>query len=226
MERLRDLSEVLNLAAEESNPTMFRNKVFKYVEVLQLARDLAIALKYLHTEVHPHAMVIHRDLKPENLGLAPDGSLKLFDFGLCRLAKKRTSPNEVYEMTGNTGSLRYMAPEVVLGKPYTEKVDVYSFAMIMWTLARNKSPFKGFDRTQHRTRVVVEGERPKMDSDWPVDFINLLEVCWHQDSFERPTFEQITAKLEKMIDSYIKDPSGLKTKTKGLSFLKTMFSKR
>ena len=85
MERLRDLSEVLNLAAEESNPTMFRNKVFKYVEVLQLARDLAIALKYLHTEVHPHAMIIHRDLKPENLLLTQNGYLKVIDFGFAKM---------------------------------------------------------------------------------------------------------------------------------------------
>lgn len=226
MERLRDMSEVLNLAAQETNPVMFKNKVFKYIEVLQLARDLAIALRYLHSEVHSKALIIHRDLKPENLGLAPDGSLKLFDFGLCRCVKQRSSDSQVYEMTGNTGSLRYMAPEVVLGKPYTEKVDVYSFGMIMWTFARNKSPFKGFDRAMHRARVVMEGERPKMDTDWPADFVILLEACWHQDSEQRPPFTAITVQLEKMIEAYIKDPTGLKTKTKGLSFLKTMFSKR
>ena len=56
-----------------------------------------------------------------------DGSntLKLFDFGLCRVVRKRTQTDQAYEMTGNTGSLRYMAPEVVLNIPYTEKVDVY-----------------------------------------------------------------------------------------------------
>lgn len=226
MERLRDMSEILNLSQQETNPVIFKNKVFKYIEVLQLARDLAIALRYLHSEVHSEAMIIHRDLKPENLGLGPDGSLKLFDFGLCRCVRIRGNETDQYEMTGNTGSLRYMAPEVVLGKPYTEKVDVYSFAMIMWTFARNKSPFKGFDRVMHRARVVGEGERPKMESDWPADFVVLLEACWHQNSDQRPSFTTITAQLEKMIEAYIKDPTGLKTKTKGLSFLKTMFSKR
>lgn len=45
-----------------------------------------------------------------------------------------------------------MAPEVVLNKPYTEKVDVYSFAVVIWTVARNKPPFHGYDRAKHRAR--------------------------------------------------------------------------
>ena len=51
--------------------------------------------------------------------------MKLFDFGLCTTVRTREYENEAYDMTGNTGSLRYMAPEVALRKPYTEKVDVY-----------------------------------------------------------------------------------------------------
>ena len=226
MERLRDLSETLNLSAQDLNPTLFKNKAFKFDDVLRLALDLAVALKYLHSEVHQDAIVIHRDIKPENLGLAPDGSLKLFDFGLCRCVLARSRDTEVYEMTGNTGSLRYMAPEVVLGQPYTERVDVYSFGMIMWTMARNKSPFKGFDRAMHRSRVVLGGERPKMDPEWPGDFVALLDNCWHQESCLRPPFTVVCDLLNKMIEARTKDPSGQKEKPKGLSFLKSIFSKR
>ena len=209
MERLRDLSEILNLSAQDKNPTLFKNKSFKYSEVLHLVRDLAVALRYLHGEVHQDATIIHRDIKPENLGLNPDGKLKLFDFGLCRCVKSRSDDTDMYEMTGNTGSLRYMAPEVVLGQPYTERVDVYSFGMIMWTMARNKSPFKGFDRAMHRSRVVLEGERPKMDPEWPSDFTLLLDACWHQDSDLRPPFTVICDQLDKMIEAPSKDPTVL-----------------
>ena len=75
-------------------------------------------------------MIVHRDIKPENVGISSDGILKLFDFGLCRVVRKRLSADEAYAMTGNTGSIRYMAPEVVLKLPYTEKVDVFSFAVV------------------------------------------------------------------------------------------------
>ena len=89
---------------------------FTLMEVLRIAKDLADGLDYCHNTMDRDAMIIHRDLKPENLGLSADGRLKLFDFGLCRCVQKRTSENDAYEMTGNTGSLRYMAPEVVLNR--------------------------------------------------------------------------------------------------------------
>ena len=88
-----------------------RNFIHPFPEVLRIAKDLADALDYCHTRVHGNAMIIHRDLKPENLGLTTEGRLKLFDFGLCRCVQKRSSDSDAYEMTGNTGSLRYMAPE-------------------------------------------------------------------------------------------------------------------
>ena len=53
------------------------------------------------------------DLKPANIGFTADMQLKLFDFGLVTCVKKRSHAAEVYEMTGYTGSLRYMAPEVI-----------------------------------------------------------------------------------------------------------------
>ena len=126
LEKLRDISVMLNISqTEEVRPSIFHRRVFSYVEVLRLAKDLADAIKYLHSEVHPNAMIIHRDLKPENLGLTADGRLKLFDFGLCRCVRKRTTSDETYKMSGNTGSLRYMAPEVVRTLPYNETVDAY-----------------------------------------------------------------------------------------------------
>ena len=87
------------------------------------------------------------DLKPDNVGFTSDGTLKLFDFGLCTCVKTHSDPNDVYEMTGNTGSLRYMAPEVALRKPYNEKVDVYSYGIMVWQMARDRVPFKGLSKT-------------------------------------------------------------------------------
>ena len=123
------MSEILDLNTNDDNrPSIFSRRKFNYVEVLQLAKDLADAVNYIHNELSPDAMIIHRDIKPDNLGLTSAGRLKLFDFGLCRCVKKHptdSSLSTAYEMTGNTGPLHYMAPEVVLDRPYNEKVDVY-----------------------------------------------------------------------------------------------------
>jgi serine/threonine protein kinase len=91
-----------------------------------------------------------------------------------------------------------MAPEVVLNKPYTEKVDVYSFGVLIWTVARNKLPFRGYDRATHRSRVVIDGERPKLDKAWPKAFCDLLQACWHQDPSRRPSFGAVLDQLRGM----------------------------
>jgi len=87
---------------------LFRRPTFTYAMLLQRAKEIAEALEYLHCEFHQGATIIHRDLKPDNVGFTTSGELKLFDFGLCTCVKTRKDIHEAYEMTGNTGSLRYM----------------------------------------------------------------------------------------------------------------------
>ena len=83
----------------------------------------------------PQAMIVFRDLKPDNVGMTASGEVKLFDLALAVCVHKRQSLSEAYEMTGCTGSIRYMAPEVSLDMPYSEKVDVYSYALVLWACA-------------------------------------------------------------------------------------------
>jgi len=51
-------------------------------------------------------------LQPDNIAFSANNALKLFDLGLCTVVVRRTQDTEAYTMTGNTGSMRYMAPEV------------------------------------------------------------------------------------------------------------------
>jgi serine/threonine protein kinase len=69
-------------------------------------------MAYCQEDAIPGCMVLHRDLKPDNLGFTINGTLKLFDFGLARIVEHASvKSNDTYEMSGETGSLRYMAPE-------------------------------------------------------------------------------------------------------------------
>lgn len=139
------------------------------------------------------------DLKPDNIGFTVDGTLKLFDFGLVTCVKTRSHSSESYKMTGYTGSLRYMAPEVALREPYTEKVDVYSFGIMLWQMARDRLPFKGLNKAEFMRDVVRGGMRPKLDKTWPQGFSQLLSRCWHTDPNERPSFAMIVIDLNKLI---------------------------
>ncbi|RZS16980.1 hypothetical protein BHM03_00049062 [Ensete ventricosum] len=102
------------------------------------ALDIARAMECLHS----HG-IIHRDLKPENLLLTADQrTVKLVDLGLAR----EETLTEM--MTAETGTYRWMAPEHGEKKHYNHKVDVYSFAIVLWELLHNRLPFEGMSNLQ------------------------------------------------------------------------------
>ena len=87
------------------------------------ARHLAEALAYLHGQ---RPAIIHRDVKPSNILIADDGRVKLADFGLGRLFPG-SNANDMYTMTGTTGTYRYMAPEVFREEPYSGQHERATF---------------------------------------------------------------------------------------------------
>ncbi|OEU21692.1 kinase-like protein [Fragilariopsis cylindrus CCMP1102] len=150
----------------------WRKKSLPYLDVLRCARSLACALQYCHEQAIPGSMVLHRDLKPDNIGFTLDGKVKLIDFGLSRMLENADpTTNEKYEMSGETGSLRYMAPEVAEGLPYNHKADVYSFGIILWEMNAGKRPFNGLGRDTFYEQVVHGGGRPRLRT----LFIDVLE---------------------------------------------------
>jgi eukaryotic-like serine/threonine-protein kinase len=88
----------------------------------RLARELLGALAHIHA-----AGIVHRDVKPQNVLIAPDGSAKLIDFGIA-LPKDATSLTHTGHLLGTA---RYIAPEVMNGKPATERSDLYSCGVVL-----------------------------------------------------------------------------------------------
>mmetsp|Transcript_13149 Transcript_13149/g.28423 ORF Transcript_13149/g.28423 Transcript_13149/m.28423 type:complete len:831 (+) Transcript_13149:398-2890(+) len=170
-----------------------------YMDVLRCARSLADALAYCHGRAIPNVMVLHRDLKPDNIGFTLDGTVKLIDFGLARIVENASVSNEVYNMSGETGSLRYMAPEVADSRPYNQKADVYSFAIILWELVAFKKPYDGMNREVFYSRVVHGGERPAINKKWPDDLTELMRSCWDAEVVQRPNFSDIVEILDSML---------------------------
>jgi serine/threonine protein kinase len=170
-----------------------------YHERIEASYDIANAMKYLHSK-----QIVFRDLKPDNIGFDRLDQLKLFDFGLAReLFEDERTKDGLYAMTGMTGSMRYMAPEVALGLPYNVSADVYSWAILMWYILALEPPFGYYTEDMMADRVVQRGSRPAIFDAWPEAISSLMRRGWDATIAERPTFSEIcsTMKTESLWDS-------------------------
>jgi serine/threonine protein kinase len=167
-----------------------------WISRFNAVKSIASALEYLHEQD-----IIYRDLKPENIGIDREGDIKIFDFGLAkRLLPDDKNAAGLYKLTGNTGSLRYMAPEVALNQCYDLKADVYSFAIVFWQICSLQVPYAGYNCKMHAELVVAKDQRPKIEVSWPKSWWHLMQNCWSRDSFERFDFERIVQLLDEEID--------------------------
>eukprot|EP00198_Chlamydomonas_reinhardtii_P001505 XP_001690841.1 protein kinase [Chlamydomonas reinhardtii] len=110
-----------------------------------------------------------------------------------------------YKLTGETGSYRYMAPEVFRHEPYNNKVDVYSFAMICFQLFEGLPPYWNMDPIEAARAAALKGLRPtwgatnKHDQVVPARLKRLVETCWSADYESRPEFVEVIEELEQVI---------------------------
>mmetsp|Transcript_6811 Transcript_6811/g.8482 ORF Transcript_6811/g.8482 Transcript_6811/m.8482 type:complete len:495 (+) Transcript_6811:174-1658(+) len=169
-----------------------KRRVFR-LERITVALQLSQAMQYLHQH-----NICYRDLKPDNIGFDIHDSLKLFDFGLAKELKDyKRHVDGTYQLTANTGSKRYMAPEVASRNRYNLSVDVFSFGILFWEICSLEKPFDGFTELQHMNLVVQRGHRPRLDTikNWPLSVRHIISRCWHPISNERPSFRQVVNAL-------------------------------
>jgi serine/threonine protein kinase len=200
-----------------------------WTERFEVARDIASALEYLHGQD-----IVYRDLKPDNVGFNSEGELKMFDFGLAKRvtsADRSAEDRELYNLTGNTGSLRYMAPEVALNRPYSLSVDAYSFGVLLWQLCSLSVPYSGFSCKMHSDMVVGKGYRPTPDPTWPESWGALMGQCWSADHRGRPTFDRISMAMNAELEDWAAAAEGLgdfmanESGTRGVESIKAKKSK-
>ena len=111
-------------------------------EIGAIIFQLAAVLHFMHQKGY-----VHRELKPENIGFEKENdfrSLKLTSF----LTVKKKSEGET--LTGINGSYLYMAPEMLMGEAYSEKVDIWSLGLIMYMLITQRHPLGYFDNEVSR----------------------------------------------------------------------------
>lgn len=172
------------------------------------AWDLASGMAYLHSK-----KIIYRDLKPENIGFDVRDNVKIFDFGLAKEMKDSDKEKDGnYKMTGYTGSVLYMAPEVMDRSKeqnyYNLTADVYSFGILFWEMMSLATPFKKISTLASLENLVVnKAYRPKVDPTWSKELSVLIQSCWNQRSSARPSFEKVSRKLNSLVSTLNGDSS-------------------
>nr|GLL26697.1 serine/threonine-protein kinase STY8-like [Ipomoea trifida] len=163
-----------------------RRRKLPFKVVVQLALDLARGLSYLHSK-----KIVHRDVKTENMLLDRHRTVKIADFGVARV--EASNPND---MTGETGTLGYMAPEVLNGNPYNRKCDVYSFGICLWEIYCCDMPYPDLSFSEVTSAVVRQNLRPDIPRCCPSSFGNVMKRCWDANPDKRPEMDEVVSMLE------------------------------
>ncbi|XAR49642.1 Dual-specificity kinase [Bertholletia excelsa] len=160
----------------------------KLPQLLNFAVDICRGMEYLHQN-----NIIHRDLKTANLLMDNSNVVKVADFGVARFL------NHGGEMTAETGTYRWMAPEVINHQPYDQKADVFSFAIVLWELVTAEVPYGTMTPLQ-AALGVRQGLRPYLPDGTHPKLLDLMKRCWEAIPSNRPSFSDIRIELEEFLE--------------------------
>ncbi|KAG0585051.1 hypothetical protein KC19_3G253800 [Ceratodon purpureus] len=177
----------------------------RLLEAVVIMLQIAEGVNYIHSK-----HMAHRDLKPGNVLVTVEDrssqpisrahSVKIADFGLT---KTRNASRTYADQTFNTGTTKYMAPEVIKaeGDPdkavlNPRKADSYSFAIMCSEILTGEDPFGELGRRPGELKKEVKADnRPNLSEDCPQRLKSLIQRCWAGNFHSRPLFPEICQEL-------------------------------
>lgn len=154
------------------------------VRLVSWSKQIAAGMGYLHAH-----KIIHRDLKSPNVLIGEDEVVKISDFGTSR------QWNEVSTKMTFAGTVAWMAPEVIRNDPCSEKVDIWSYGVVLWELLSGEIPYKDVDSSAVMWGVGSNSLHLPIPTSCPEGFALLVKQCWSTKPRNRPSFKLIEMHL-------------------------------
>ncbi|CAN6209103.1 unnamed protein product [Urochloa humidicola] len=173
-----------------------KDKYLDWRKRVMLAMDAAIGMEYLHSKD-----IVHFDLKCDNLLVnVKDPSrpiCKVADFGLSKM-KQATLVSG-----GMRGTLPWMAPELLTmgGTKVSEKIDVYSFGIVMWEILTGEDPYDGMHYGGVIGGILSNTLRPPVPASCNPEWRKLMEQCWSTEPERRPSFTEVASRLHAILEA-------------------------
>jgi serine/threonine protein kinase len=173
-------------------------KLFPWYLRISMARDIAAGMNYLHGQG-----IIHRDLNSKNVLLRKDLTALVADFGLARMFQPQEKKENNRARGGRrrmtvVGTPYWMAPEMLRGEGYDEKIDIFSYGIVVCEMiTRVKADPEQLPREKN-FGLDVEAVR-SMIGDCPLPFFHLATECCNLDPDKRPNFSLVEQGLNRLL---------------------------
>jgi serine/threonine protein kinase len=150
-----------------------------------IATGISLGMRFIHWRG-----VTHRDLKPENIFIDSRGFPLIGDLGCGRFADSGLT------LTQQVGTLLYMAPEMYDDEEYTNAVDVFSFALILYELLVGETAFPRTITPMNLMKRVAGQNRPSLPASMNVTMKEIIARCWSANAGARESFDEIISEFE------------------------------
>ncbi|KAL5484876.1 hypothetical protein ACEPAI_7518 [Sanghuangporus weigelae] len=152
--------------------------------------QLLLALQCCHCPTSRPAedgagQILHRDLKPENVFISKGNATRLGDFGLSK-ALIQTSLTST-----RVGTPYYMSPEIIQGRPYGTKSDIWSLGCVIYELCALSSPFAEAQTDAELSHLILNSPIPPLSGRYSDFLCNLIMLMLNRNPIQRPTVEQL-----------------------------------
>jgi len=157
-------------------------EIFEYMQlneehIAYICKEILCGLQYIHKHHR-----IHRDIKSDNILIGSDGSIKITDFGYAAQLTYEKSKRQTI-----VGTPYWMAPELIKGDSYDNKVDIWSLGIVIMEMAEGEPPYMDLTPLRALYFITSKGVPGLKHRDrWSYEFIHFLDQCLLVDNTLRP----------------------------------------